>query len=342
MGNLIKSAAPIVGSVLGGPVGGAIGSAVAGGIGGSSSRQQIGTSTQTTDLPSYIKPAYETGVSEAERIYEEGGFGEYQKLSPYQLAQIERGMALSEAPSRFQQPAEQAAQQLLGGGVSFLSPAQAAYQQLQAMPSAVSQLPSQISGLLAPTREKIISQFSGGGRLGSGAFAESLGRGEAQALAPFLQAAQAQDIARLTGAAGGLSDIGRLGIGAAGAGIEAVPSVSQIPYSDVARGLELGGLLSAQDFAAAKAPAEALKEYTDVIRSLQFGSSQTTPLYGDVGGPSTGEKVLSAIARPAITQGIGALGGFLSGVGSTPPAVSQQDTGYRVPDMGTFLSDIGF
>ena len=340
MGAIVKAAAPIVGGALGGPMGAAVGSAIAGGIGGGgASRQQVGTSTTSVGLPSYIKPAYETAVSEAQRIYDEGGFGAYQQLSPYERAMIERGMNLAEMPSQFQQPAELATQQLLGGGASFLSPAQSAYQNLQAMPSAVSQLQGQVGSLLAPTREKIMSQFAGAGRLGSGSFAESLGRGEAQALAPYLQEAQKLDLNRMLGAASGLTDIGRIGIGATGTGIEAVPMASQIPYSDIARGLELGGLLSAQELAAAQSQATGLKEYSDLLKTLTFGQEQTSPLYGDVGGPSTGEKVLSAIAGPAIQGGIGKLGGFLSGMGAN----SDPYTGYQVPsDTGTFLSSIGF
>ena len=173
--------------------------------------------------------------------------------------------------------AYQATQQLLSGGSSFLSPAMQAYQQLGEQPSAVSQLSGLAEGLLAPTREKIISQFERGGRSGSGAFGEALARGETTALAPFLQAALAEDNRRKQAAAAGLADIGRLGIGE----------------------------------------------------------------------PSTGNKLLSSTVGPLIEKGIGSLGGFLTGYGapssvSSPiSAISTPDTGYRVPQMSTFLSDIG-
>jgi len=348
MGDFVKSAAGVVGGALGGPLGGALASGAASLLGGSkATRQQVGTSQTEVGLPEYIKPSYEMGVSEAQRIYDEGGFGAYQQISPFELSQIERGMALSEAPSPFYSPATEATQQLLSGGASFLSPAVQAYQELGEQPSAVSQLSGLTEGLLAPTREKIISQFQRGGRMGSNAFGESLARGDVTALAPFLQAALAEDNRRKQAAAAGLADVGRLSIGAAGAGIEAAPVIEALPYSQIGRGLELGGVLSAQELAERKAEADALSQYVNVIKTLTQGSSTTVPTYGDVGGPSTGQKFLSSIAKPAAEFGIGALGGFLSGVGSPSSVsapvsgVSTQDTGYRVPSMGTFLGDIG-
>tara|TARA_R110002153_G_scaffold73691_2_gene192213 strand:+ start:1088 stop:2149 length:1062 start_codon:yes stop_codon:yes gene_type:complete len=350
MGDFVKSAAGFVGNALGGPVGGALATGamgLLGGMGGEAQRQQVGTSQTQVGLPEYIKPSYERGVSEAERIYGEGGFGAYQQLSPFEREQIQRGMALSAAPSPFYDPATQATQQLLSGGSSFLSPAMQAYQQLGEQPSAVSQLSGLAEGLLAPTREKIISQFERGGRSGSGAFGEALARGETTALAPFLQAALAEDNRRKQAAAAGLADIGRLGIGATGTGIEAAPVIEALPYAQIGRGLELGGALSAQDFAAQQAEAQALSQYVDIIRNLTQGSTTISPREGDVGEPSTGNKLLSSTVGPLIEKGIGSLGGFLTGYGapssvSSPiSAISTPDTGYRVPQMSTFLSDIG-
>lgn len=300
----LAAALPAIGkTVLGLGAAKALGFGGGGGGGG-------GTGVTQVAPPEYAKEAYETGVSDLEALRTSGQLGGFQKLSPYEKAQIERGMALAEAPSPFYEPATQAAQQLLTGAQSFLSPAMATYQGVLEQPSAVSQLQSGISGLLAPTQEKIISQFARGGRLGSGAMGEAFGRGATTALAPYLQSAQAQDVQRQLDVARGLTGLGETGIRSLGVGIEAAPMVSAMPFTGIERGLGLGGLLSQEEFAKSQREAEALREYSDILRGLTVGSTTTQPLYSPQ-SPSLGDIAGMSIGKSLVESGLSGVKSFL-------------------------------
>jgi hypothetical protein len=302
MASMVATALPTVGKALLG-VGAAKLLGVGGGGGG-------GKSVQKVSPPDYAAQAYESGVSDLEALRATGGLGGYQTLSPYEKAQIERGMGLAAAPSAFYQPASEAAQQLLTGAQSFLSPAMSAYQRVLEQPSAVSQLQSGVSGLLAPAQEKIISQFARGGRTGSGAMGEALGRGATTALAPYLQKAQAADVQRQLDVARGLAGLGETGIRSLGVGIEAAPMVSTMPFTDIQRGLGLGGLLSQERFAAEQQPTEALREYSDILRNLTVGSTTTQPLYAP-SSPSLGDIAGASIGKSLIESGLSGVKSFL-------------------------------
>lgn len=305
MASMVAAALPTVGKALL-----SAGAAKAFGLGGGGGGGAGGSSATQVAPPEYAKRAYETGVSELEALRSSGQLGGFQQLSPYERAQIERGMALAEAPSAFYQPAAQAAQQLLSGSQSFLSPAMAAYQGVLQQPSAVSQLQSGVSGLLAPTQEKIISQFARGGRLGSGAMGEAFGRGATTALAPYLQSAQEQDVQRQLDVARGLAGLGETGIRSLGVGIEAAPMVSAMPFTGIERGLGLGGLLSQEQFAKSQQETEALKEYSDILRGLTVGSTTTQPLYAPR-SPSLGDIAKASIGKSLFESGLSGVKSFL-------------------------------
>lgn len=282
--------------------GAAVSSLLGGGGGGGGGSQQVGTRVTRTAPPAYAEESYKRGIAELKGLQDRGLLGQVQQLSPYERAAIQRGMALAEQPDQFYDPASLATQQLLGGAQSFLDPATRAYQDLLAMPSSASQLPTQVSGLLDRTQEKIISQFARGGRLGSGAMGESLGRGMTTAIAPYVQAAQAQDIERQLAGARGLAGLGEVGIRSLGLGVEAAPVVSTIPFTSVDRALGLAGALSAQEFAESQVPVRAAKEGIDMLSSLTVGGQASQPLYG-ANAASSGDIFRAGIA-PSLQKGL--------------------------------------
>lgn len=304
--------------------GAAVGSLLGGGGGGGGG----GVQKVKTMAPDYAQPSYQFGVDELERLQASGMLGQVPELTDYSRGLIESGKQRALAGSPFLGGATTATQQLLGGAQEFLDPAYQAYQQLQQMPSAVSQLQPQMAGLLAPTQEKIISQFARGGRLGSGAMSEAFGRGTTAALAPYLQAAQAQDVQRQLDVARGLGAIGETGIRGLTAGIEAAPVVERMPYTTEGIGLSLEDLLQQQAFAESQQDVSGLKEFTDILGALTVGETKTQPLYG-ASSPSFGEMALAG-SIPQISQAFGtAATNWYQGLGSgSTPSIAPSSTGY--------------
>lgn len=328
----------VTAAVAGGIASAATG-ALLGGGGGGGGGQQVGTQVTRTAPPKYTEEAYKRGVADLTGLQDRGLLGQVQQLSPYERAAIQRGMALAEQPDQFYDPASLATQQLLGGAQSFLDPATRAYQDLLAMPSSASQLPTQVSGLLAPTQEKIISQFARGGRLGSGAMGESLGRGMTTAIAPYVQAAQAQDIERQLAGARGLAGLGEVGIRSLGLGVEAAPVVTSMPFTSVDRALGLGGALSAQEFAESQVPVGALREYSDILGGLTVGKQMSQPLYG-ANAASSGDIFRASIA-PSLQKGLTAGFKNLFGVEDPAPYTQSVTTGYDFTSSPSSAAGIG-
>lgn len=300
IGNIISAVAP---TVLGGLLGG--------GGGG------VQRFTETTTRSDIFDP---TVSAEAKRLFEAGQLGQYQTLSPVEREAIQRGIGMAQAGAPLTAEAQQAARQLLGGGATFLSPAQEVYQRLAAAPETTSTAAFEgaLESAISPAVQRATSQFARGGRLGSGLFGEALGRGIASAAAPAVLQAQQADLQRQMQAAGGLADIGRLGIGAMGTGISAAPSIGGLGFQDVERQLQLGGLLSAEDLARRTQEQRALQEYAQLRRDGKAGTETVSPLYqrqqagfGDIAGAAIGQQLLGA--------GTQRLGGFLGGFGQQTP-----------------------
>jgi len=307
-----------IGGLATGIGGAAVGSLLGGGGGGGGGGPQV----IRTEAPEYAQPSYEFGVDELKRLQEAGKLGEVAELTDYSRGLIEAGKQRALAGSPFFGGATTATQQLLGGAQQLLDPSIQAYQQLQQMPSAVSQLQPQMAGLLAPTQEKIISQFARGGRLGSGAMGEAFGRGATTALAPYLQAAQGQDVQRQLDVARGLGAIGETGIRGLTAGLEAAPVVERMPYTTEGIGLSLEDLLQQQALAESQQEVAGLKEYTNILGALTVGDTQTQPLYG-ASSPSFGQMALAG-AMPQISQAFGtAATDWYKGLGSVQPSTQR-------------------
>jgi hypothetical protein len=328
----------VTAAVAGGIASAATGALLGGGGGGGGSRQ-VGTQVTQTSPPAYAAESYKRGIAELKGLQDRGLLGQVQQLSPIERAAIQRGLTFAEQPDPFYDPASLATQQLLGGAQSFLDPASRAYQDLLGAPSSVSQLPTQVSGLLAPTQEQIISKFARGGRLGSGAMGESLGRGMTTAIAPYVQAAQAQDIERQIAGARGLAGVGEVGIRSLGLGVEAAPAVSTIPFTSVDRALGLSGMLSAQDFAESQVPVRAAKEGIDMLSSLTVGKQMSQPLYG-ADAASSGDIFRAGIA-PYVQKGLTAGIGSLFGGGTPDPYTQSVTTGYDFTSSPSPTAGIG-
>lgn len=336
MGDIVSSLAPAVGTALGGPVGGLIGTAVGGALGGGS-KSPTQTMATTTTAPQYDP----TAEAEARRLFEEGQLGQYQTLSPVEQEAIQRGIGMAQAGAPLTAEAQQATQQLLGGAGGFLSPAQDVYQRLAAAPATTSTAAFEgaLQSAISPAVQRATSQFARGGRLGSGLFGEALGRGIGAAAAPTVLAAQQADLQRQMQAAGGLADVGRLGIGALGTGISAAPQIGGLGFQDVQRQLQLGGLLSQEDLMRRQQEQRALSEYQQLLQGSEIGTATAKPLY-QAPQYSMGDIARSAIGGQFIEAGTQRIGDFLGGLGrgasSVPVAV-----GGGVNPMGNYTASGG-
>lgn len=240
--------------------------------------KQSGTSTTTTLAPSYIQPQYDRLASDIENIRNRGLLGEIQTLSPYERSLAERGMALAESGDPFQEAGTQAVSNLLAQG-GLLGEAADVYRGVagDSMSSPAFQAASQ--RIIDRTMRPLTSQFAAGGRLGSGLFASTAGEAAAEALAPMMFDAQQQDIANRMAAAQGLTGIAGEEARRTGVGLEAASAVGQMPFTDIQRGMALGGLLSSEDYAKRQAEVTAAQRYSDMIRGATVGQQQTQPLY---------------------------------------------------------------
>lgn len=301
---------------LAGGLGGGLATMALGGILGGNSKSPTQTMATTTTAPQYDP----TAEAEARRLFEEGQLGQYQTLSPVEQEAIQRGIGMAQAGAPLTAEAQQATQQLLGGAGGFLSPAQDVYQRLATAPATTSTAAFEgaLQSAISPAVQRATSQFARGGRLGSGLFGEALGRGIGAAAAPTVLAAQQADLQRQMQAAGGLADVGRLGIGALGTGISAAPQIGGLGFQDVQRQLQLGGLLSQEDLMRRQQEERALSEYQQLLQGSEIGTADTKPLY-QAPQYSAGDIARSAIGGKFIEAGTQRIGDFLGGLGSTPP-----------------------
>lgn len=337
MGSVVKSLAPAVGTALGGPVGGLIGTAVGGAMGGGEKGIQRGAPATTTVAPTFDP----TAEKEARRLFEEGQLGQYQMLSPEERDAISRGVTASMMGAPLRGEAETATAQLLSGAGTFLSPAQQAYQRILDRPSISSTeaFGEALQSAISPAVQRATSQFARGGRLGSGLFGEALGRGISAAAAPSILAAEQADIDRQLSAARGFADIGRLGVGALGTGVRAAPVIGGLGFEDIQRELGLRGLLSQEDLMRRQEESRALEEFQSLLKGAQLGEATTRPVF-EAPRYSAADDARAAIGQELIGYGTRKLGGFLSGLGSTPtqdPVVSfGSGTGIPSIEVPTF------
>lgn len=328
IGTIISAVAPtVVGSLLGG-----------------SPKGPSQTMATTTTAPQYDP----TAEAEARRLFNVGKLGQYQTLSPVEQQAIQRGIGMAQAGAPLTSEAQQAAGQLLGGAGTFLAPAQQVYQRLAAAPETTSTaaFESALESAISPAVQRATSQFARGGRLGSGLFGEALGRGISAAAAPTILAAQQADLQRQMQAAGGLADVGRLGIGALGTGLSAAPAIGSLGFEDVQRQLQLGGLLSQEDLMRRQQEQRALSEYQQLLQGSEIGTATAEPLY-QAPQYSMGDIARSAIGGQFIQAGTQRIGDFLGDLGrggsSVSPVPVVAGTGnFTLPDGTVISGESGF
>lgn len=259
--------------------------------------KQSGTSTTTTSAPAYIQPQYARLASDIGELRAKGLFGDIQTLSPYERSLVERGMTAAQSGDPFQEAGTKAVSNLLAQG-GLLGEAADVYRGVagDSMSSPAFQAASQ--RIIDRTMRPLTSKFAAGGRLGSGLFASTAGEAAAEALAPMMFNAQQQDIANRMAAAQGLTGIAGEEARRTGVGLEAASAVGQMPFTDIQRGMALGGLLSSEDYAQRQSEVTGAQRYSDMLRGATVGSQQTQPLYS----PQTNNPFLGAALMQSIPQ----------------------------------------
>lgn len=296
--------------------------------------RQAGTQTTTVAPPSYIANEYDILAGELSDLRQSGLLGAVQELSPFERSLIERGMERAEAGSPFQAAGERAVAGLLSGD-GMLGEAADIYrgvagQDTMSSPAFQAAAQRQVDKALRP----LTSQFALGGRLGSGLMGAAAGEAAAEALSPMMFQAQQQDIANRMSAAQGLTGIAGEEARRTGLGLESAAAVSQMPFTDIQRGLGLGGLLSSEAFQKSQQPVRAFRELSDLTKGATVGEQRTQPLYSADNSGLEGAALMSIAPRLGqafgqIGQGLGFGGGYQS---SNIPTFGGTPTGAMTPE----------
>lgn len=297
---------------------------------------QSGTSVTTTDAPSYIKPSYERLTKDIDDLRSRGLLGDIQTLSPYERALVERGMGVAEAGDPFQEAGTRAVSNLLAEG-GLLGEAADVYRGVagDSMSSPAFQAASQ--RVIDQTMRPLTSQFAAGGRLGSGLFASTAGEAAAEALSPMMFQAQQQDILNRMSAAQGLTGVAGEEARRTGVGLESASAVGQMPFTDIQRGMSLGGLLSSEDYAKRQSEVTAAQRYSDMIRGATVGQQQAQPLYSpDYSGMGLGAALTAA--APQIGQAFAGYNSNPFGSLSAGPTVQSGGQTYAQQPNGRFVN----
>ena len=96
-------------------------------LGGDSKGPSVSQATSITQAPEYVRPMFEQAAAESQRLYQAGQLGQYQQLSPTELAAIQRGIGMVMSATCARGAA--VAGQLLGGA-AYPAPAQQVFQRL--------------------------------------------------------------------------------------------------------------------------------------------------------------------------------------------------------------------
>ena len=294
-----------------------------------SAPQQAGTQTTVTKAPDYIKSQYERLAGDIGEIRSRGLLEDIQTLSPYERGLVESGMARAAGVDPFQAAGERAVSQLLGGG-GLLGEAANIYRDIGAADSGIGSPAFEAATQRAVERSlrPITSQYARGGRLGSGLMGTAIGETAAQTVGDIMGQAAQQDIENRMRAAAGLGGLAGQRTSDIGAGLTGAGVVGDMPFTNIQRGLGLGGLLSGEEFALSQAPVTAAQRYADLVRGATVGSQQTQPLYA----PQTGNAFMGAALMQSAPQIGQAFGSLAQGIGNyfnrpTPSPIAAGSTG---------------
>ncbi len=273
---------------------------LAAGIMADGGASQAGTSVQKTSPPDYIAGEYSALANQIKDIRQRGLLEDIQTLSPYERSLVERGMGIAAGPDPFQAAGERAVSQLLGGG-GLLDEAADIYRGTTGSTMASPEFLATAQRAVERAMSPVTSQFAAGGRLGSNAFADALSNASFGALAPIALQARQQDISADLNRASGLGSLAGQRTSDIGAGLTGAAAVGDMPFTNIQRGLGLGGLLSGEEYALRQAPVTAAQRLSDIVRSSTVGANVSQPLYA----PSTGSMIGGALmsVAPQIGEG---------------------------------------
>ncbi|QDP54661.1 MAG: hypothetical protein Unbinned3459contig1002_53 [Prokaryotic dsDNA virus sp.] len=295
------------------------------------SAKQAGTSVQKTTPPDYIAGEYSALANQIKDIRQKGLLEDIQTLSPYERSLVERGMGIAAGPDPFQAAGERAVSQLLGGG-GLLGEAANIYRDIGAADSGIGSPAFETATQRAVERSlrPITSQYARGGRLGSGLMGTAIGETAAQTVGDIMAQAAQQDIENRMRAASGLGGLAGQRTSDIGAGITGAAAVGDMPFTNIQRGLGLGGLLSGEEYALRQAPVTAAQRLSDIVRASTVGSNVSQPLYA----PQTGNAFMGAALMQSAPQIGEAFGSLAQGIGNyfnkpTPSPIAAGSTGSR-------------
>jgi len=289
------------GTALATGAGAAAASSLFGGGGGGGG----GSQTVSTTPPSYIAGEYDALAGQIQDIRQRGLLEDIQTLSPYERALVDKGMTRAAAADPFQAAGERAVSGLLGGG-GLLDEAAQMYRGTTGSTMQSPEFLAASQRAVEQAMRPVTSQFAAGGRLGSRAFADALADASFGAMSPLALQARQQDISADLSRASGLGSLAGQRTSDIGAGLTGASAVGDMPFTNIQRGLGLGGLLSGEEYALRQAPVTATQRLSDIVRGSTVGSNVTQPLYA----PQSGNAYLGAAlmqSAPQIGQAFGSL-----------------------------------
>ena len=295
------------GTALATGAGAAVAGSLFGGGGGGGTSMKSGTTT--TLPPDYIKSQYEDLASEISNLQSSGQFGQFQELTPEQIALAQEAYKLAQAGTVGAELVAPAAQQLVTG--ELFDPALQVFGQFADPQDYMTGVGFQqaLQSTLNPEIERITSQFQRGGRGGSGAFAQSYGRGISEAASPFVYKSQQDALNRQMDAGKMLAAIGTDKGKQMALGIEAIPLSSEIAFGDISNALFYQDLLAKNQFMKDTEDVRAAKERAELIKLATVGETTTAPLYAQSqeSGPDYFAGARDEFSK-AVTEGLLATG----------------------------------
>ena len=251
--------------------------------------QQISTAVTQSEPPAYALPYLKSGLERGEELfnkpreyYPDQTFVDY---DPTSLEAINRGEARARAGNPLLANAQNFTNETLGG--SFVNPAIAALQGT-ADGDFLSANNPYLAAAMQPAMDQIQGQFSGSGRLGSGANMSAM----TSALAPVYAQNYANERTNQLGAQRAIGGYAQSDLQNQFNAAAAAPGLAQADYSDIGQMAKFGmareqktGEALADDIARfnflQNEPGERLANYMANTKGGTVGKTTSQPIYGD-------------------------------------------------------------
>lgn len=269
------------------------------------SPDQMAIQETTTEPPAYALPYLETGMERVEDVYQRPRqfYPEktYVDFSPTTLEAIERGEARASAGSPLVSGAQNLVNTVMGGG--FLNPAAGMLQSTAAGEYLDASNPY-LAAALQPAIDRVQGQYSGAGRLGSGANITAL----TSALAPTYARNYATERANQLAAQRTLGTLAQQDLQNRFRAAQAAPGFARGDYDDIGQLAKFGQARESQtmkeladrmkrfDFLQGEEERR-LANYLAGVKGGTVGGVTTQPIYGD--------KMSSAIGNIGAIANIG-------------------------------------